>query len=221
MTFILLVIVAVGVVVVSRIMRRQAQRLVAEREQLMGRIGELEEELAQQERRDPLTGLDNRRAFDEAIHLSMARMRRYGEKFYVVALDVDHFKKVNDAYGHAVGDEVLCAVSSTLRSTIREVDRAFRIGGEEFVVLLTDVDARGALVATDRIRRRIANRVVSTDGHDLQVTASFGLAQALTTSTPAELLRAADTALYAAKANGRNRIEAAPPFPLPTMNATA
>jgi diguanylate cyclase (GGDEF)-like protein len=246
--FISLLMIAAGVTVISRIMVRNVQRLLegarkfaaGDREhrieigvppelrevaeefnRMIDKIDEAEEALEQLARRDPLTGLDNRRAFDEAIQHAMARMRRYGEQFYVVALDVDHFKKVNDTHGHAAGDEVLCAVSSTLRSTIREVDRVFRIGGEEFVVLLTDVDARGALIATDRLRSRIAARVVSTGGNALQVTASFGLAQALMTSTPAELLRAADTALYAAKANGRNRIEAAPPFPLPTTNATA
>lgn len=243
--FVSLLMAVLGVAVISRIMLRNVHRLVdgarrfaegdrshrieigvppelrevaAEFNRMIGKIDEVEETLAAQARRDPLTGLDNRRAFDEAIDGALARMRRLGEQFFVAAIDVDHFKKVNDTYGHGAGDDVLRSIGETVRSTIREVDRAFRIGGEEFVVLLTDVDAKGAFIAAERLRARIAATGVPTAGTELRVTASFGLAQAQPTSNVADLLRTADTALYAAKAGGRNRIEVAHSLPHSAVN---
>jgi diguanylate cyclase (GGDEF)-like protein len=233
-----LLMVVLGVTVISRIMLRNVHRLVegarrfaegdrshrieigvppelrevaTEFNRMIGKIDEAEELLAAQARHDPLTGLENRRAFDEAIDASLARMRRVGEQFFVAAIDVDHFKKVNDTYGHGAGDDVLRSIGETLRSTIREVDRAFRIGGEEFVVLLTDCDAKGAFTAAERLRAKIAATGIPTAGTELRVSASFGLAEATPTGSVAELLRTADTALYAAKAGGRNRIEVAQP----------
>jgi diguanylate cyclase (GGDEF)-like protein len=176
---------------------------------MIGKINEAEGALAAQARRDPLTGLENRRAFDEAIDGSLARMRRLDEQFVVVAIDVDHFKKVNDTHGHGAGDDVLRSIGATLSSSIREVDRAFRIGGEEFVVLLADVDIAGARTAAERLHTQIGTTSVATTGTQLRVTASFGMAQAAVSSTAPALLRAADSALYAAKAAGRNRIEVA------------
>jgi diguanylate cyclase (GGDEF)-like protein len=188
----------------------ELREVAEEFNRMIGKIDEAEGALAAQARRDPLTGLENRRAFDEAIDGALARMRRLGEQFVVVAIDVDHFKKVNDTYGHGAGDDVLRSIGSTLSTSIREVDRAFRIGGEEFVVLLADVDIARASTAAERLHTQIGTTSVSTTGTQLRVTASFGLAQASATSTAPALLRAADSALYAAKAAGRNRIEVAP-----------
>lgn len=236
--FVSVLMILAGVTVLSRIMLSNVHRLVegarrfargdrkhrieiglppelrevaAEFNRMIAKVDEAEAALAAEARRDPLTGLDNRRSFDDAIDTALARMRRLGETCAVVAIDVDHFKKVNDAHGHGAGDDVLRSIGATIKSLIREVDRAFRIGGEEFVVLLTDVDAVGAKIAAERLRLQIAETSVATAGTQLRVTASFGVARATTSSTATELLRAADTALYAAKASGRNRVEMSPP----------
>ncbi|MCA9603570.1 MAG: GGDEF domain-containing protein, partial [Myxococcales bacterium] len=128
-------------------------------------------------------------------------------------IDVDHFKRVNDTYGHAAGDEVLRVVAQTLAANIREVDRAFRIGGEEFVVLLVGTDLAGAKIAAERLRSAIAERPVATGAAGagtVEVTASLGIAVSHEKMQPADLLAEADAALYLAKAGGRNRAVHAP-----------
>jgi diguanylate cyclase (GGDEF)-like protein/PAS domain S-box-containing protein len=165
----------------------------------------VEEALAAVASLDPMTGLNNRRPFDNSVRGAFARLRRLGQPFVLLTLDIDHFKKVNDTYGHSAGDDVLRAIGRTITASIREVDEAFRIGGEEFAVILAGVDMTGARLTAERLRAAIAGTTVSTEGVKVLVTASIGLAPAESAMQPEELVRSADRALYAAKAGGRNR----------------
>jgi diguanylate cyclase (GGDEF)-like protein len=184
----------------------ELRRVADEFNNMIARIRVSEAALADEAREDALTGLPNRRAFEEALREAFARLRRMGEGVHLLMLDIDHFKSVNDTHGHAGGDEVLRSIGKTIASTTREVDKAFRIGGEEFAVLLIATDLEGARIAGERLRAAIAARPVVTARAEVPVTASIGIAPANSAMHPAELLEAADTALYAAKSSGRNRV---------------
>lgn len=164
-----------------------------------------ERELAERAITDALTGLPNRRAFDERLALLVAEGGR-GRQFALVLADVDHFKRVNDTYGHSVGDEVLAHVGCTLRQSVRRTDFVARYGGEEFCLLLTDVDEATALRLADVLRRTVAERSCS-----VAVTLSFGVCVNHPNEQlePAPLIETADQALYTAKSQGRNRVVAA------------
>ena len=151
---------------------------------------------------DPLTGLANRRALDERLRLLVAEGCR-GRRFALVLADIDHFKRVNDTYGHSTGDEVLTHVGKVLQSSVRCTDFVARYGGEEFCVLLTDVDEALAARLADNLRCAIAEQRCS-----VAVTASFGVCanRPNERTDPNALLRCADRALYAAKSHGRNRV---------------
>jgi diguanylate cyclase (GGDEF)-like protein len=161
---------------------------------------------------DPLTGLSNYRYLRESLRREVERASRFGRALSVLALDLDHFKEVNDTYGHAAGDAVLAEFARRLRAEIREVDFAFRQGGEEFVVLLPETDASGAAVLAERlgtaVRRTPVIVVSSTGGQPprrIPVTVSIGIAVfPYHGTTGAAVLEAADDALYAAKAGGRD-----------------
>lgn len=157
---------------------------------------------------DPLTGLMNRRAFDEAIERELEASHRYSRPFGVVMVDVDHFKCINDTYGHGIGDEVLKFVAQTCSKTIRASDTVFRIGGEEFVLLLKEVGQEEVWTSAERLRRALADRPWANGQHTIRVTASFGVVYApLAGKSRDALMKAADVALYKAKTNGRNRVE--------------
>jgi diguanylate cyclase (GGDEF)-like protein len=182
----------------------ELHRVAEEFNRMIVRIRDSEAALGDLARRDRLTGLLNRRAFDEAIAEALARRRRLNENVAVLMLDIDHFKQINDRHGHAAGDEVLRAVATELVSSMREIDRVFRVGGEEFVVLLHDANQGAAEAAAERVRAAIAARPVTVDGRDIPVTVSVGVAVARVAADG--LLRAADSALYRAKIDGRNRV---------------
>jgi len=155
---------------------------------------------------DQLTGLFNRHAFNEVAEHELAAARRYGRNFALVMLDVDHFKKVNDTYGHAIGDTVLQYIAEQCKAAVRDSDYCFRYGGEEFVLLLHENTGEGAMIAAERCRAAIENGVCATHGHEIRVTASFGIACFPRAGADiATLLHHADEALYAAKDAGRNR----------------
>jgi diguanylate cyclase (GGDEF)-like protein len=157
---------------------------------------------------DPLTGLGNRRRFMEVLALEVERADRYGRQLSLVLLDLDRFKKVNDTWGHAAGDEVLKDAARVLRSVCREIDLPARLGGEELVLLLPETDGDGARIVAERVRERIQQaRHDTPDGRTFEVTASMGVASfGHGASTADALLRLADEALYAAKRGGRNRV---------------
>ncbi|MEZ4417327.1 MAG: diguanylate cyclase [Gemmatimonadota bacterium] len=162
---------------------------------------------------DTLTGLSSRRHFLHQLEREARRSQRHGHTFVLMLLDLDHFKQVNDAFGHPTGDAVLIATAQAIRSVIREVDYAGRIGGEEFAVLLPETELEGGEALAERIRAEVeALRHTDTEGNPFRVTISVGI----TTwgpgrDLPADLLRAADRALYAAKHSGRNRVVCAAP----------
>jgi diguanylate cyclase (GGDEF)-like protein len=163
-------------------------------------------ELAEASRRDPLTALPNRRAFDEDLAREAARAARTGAAVAVVVLDVDRFKAVNDAHGHAAGDAVLRAVAARAAAAIRAGDLLARIGGEEFGILLPGADLARAADAAERLRAALAAAPIEAAGRALAVTASFGCAALAPGERPEALLARADARLYDAKRDGRNRV---------------
>ncbi|MGC4001232.1 MAG: GGDEF domain-containing protein [Anaeromyxobacter sp.] len=163
--------------------------------------------LAELVRRDALTGLANRRAFEEALRREVARARRAGDLLSVVAIDVDHFKNVNDEHGHAAGDQVLVEVAFRAASALRTEDLLARIGGEELAVLLPGATLPAAAEVAERIRRAVADRTVSVPDGEVAVTVSLGCATlAPGESDPSSLVARADARLYDAKRAGRNRV---------------
>lgn len=161
-------------------------------------------------RTDALTGLANRRAFEEAAHQALQRARRYRTPLALIITDIDHFKMINDTYGHHFGDVVLRDFAATLSASVRNVDLVGRWGGEEFVVLAPDTHHEEALQAAERMRLAIAGTPTRLAGHACGYTASFGVASLqMGAPTLEALLANADKALYRAKHNGRNRVESA------------
>jgi diguanylate cyclase (GGDEF)-like protein len=163
--------------------------------------------LADLAQRDPLTGLANRRAFEEALRREVARARRSGAPLAVAALDVDHFKRVNDAHGHAAGDAVLAAVAARAAAALRAGDLLARVGGEEFAALLPGAGLAAAVEVAGRVRAAIAGAPVEADGRPVEVTASLGCAALEPADEDgAALLARADARLYQAKRAGRDRV---------------
>lgn len=157
---------------------------------------------------DALTGMMNRRAFEQIATRELELNRRHKRKLGLVMLDIDHFKNINDTYGHAIGDEVLKYVTRVCNETLRASDYCFRIGGEEFVLLLHEAGREHVGAVADRCRRSLAEKPWTDGVNTIPLTASFGVScSPRDGETVDELLKAADKALYKAKSNGRNRIE--------------
>ncbi len=166
------------------------------------------EELA---RTDPLTGLVNRRVLVERVHAELERARRYEGIITVLMVDLDHFKRINDQYGHLVGDEVLREVAQLLQHAVRSVDIVARYGGEEFVIVLPETPPMGAVAFAERIRERLEQHVFATaTPTPLSLTTSIGVASfpGPRIETTDDLFARADEALYRAKADGRNKVRA-------------
>ena len=156
---------------------------------------------------DPLTGLLNRRALDAELQREWSRLQRDGSAFALLALDLDHFKRVNDRYGHLVGDEVLAQTAQRLRDTVRGSDLVARTGGEEFVVLMPGIDEAGAQAAAERLRAAVAGTPFAVSAGPLPLSVSVGVATVQQPgSAPRDALQRADRALYAAKEAGRDRV---------------
>jgi diguanylate cyclase len=153
---------------------------------------------------DPLTGLPNRREFNERLEERMSAWNRRHETFSLLILDVDHFKKLNDDFGHLGGDQVLAAMGRVLRAAIRREDAVARYGGEEFAILLPNTALEAATRVAQNVREAIARVAVQHNGKQLKVTASGGLATIQAHEQAESLIQRADAALYAAKAGGRN-----------------
>jgi diguanylate cyclase (GGDEF)-like protein len=163
----------------------------------------------QQALSDPLTGLGNRGALEQAINHQWQMAQRYDQHFCVLMLDIDHFKNINDTYGHAVGDEAIKAVAHSISATTRQTDVAYRYGGEEFVVILNKSELLGASIIAERIRENIAALEIPVDDHGnhIQLTISIGGSCSAHSKHPSELMKQADQVLYHAKKSGRNRVE--------------
>jgi diguanylate cyclase (GGDEF)-like protein len=159
---------------------------------------------------DPLTGLFNRRAFMEAADRVVAQRARKALPVSILLFDLDHFKSINDRFGHAVGDDTLRLFARTIHTTLRTTDIMGRFGGEEFLALLP-AGASEAAIAAERVRNAFQTVAVEVSGHSLRATVSIGIAAASAPVVIATLLQRADRALYRAKSNGRNRIEQAVP----------
>lgn len=169
------------------------------------------EQVQQLATRDVLTGLYNRRFMQDRLEDSVKRFERYGERFTIVLIDLDHFKRVNDQYGHKVGDQALTAFASAAGMVLRDTDTIARWGGEEFIFLLPNTSAHKAVVALERLRMTLANCSVSENVPSLRVKFSSGIAVHENVAALNHTLERADRALYQAKNEGRDRDITAPP----------
>lgn len=163
----------------------------------------LEEKLKNLSITDALTGAYNRRFFVERLNQEIGRAKRYGEPFCVVMLDLDHFKSINDNFGHAKGDEVLIGTVATIRSRIRATDVLARWGGEEFAILLPSTDLKGAVTLAETIRERLREKDY---GIGKRITSSFGISPYILGDSVDAIMSRADSMLYQAKASGRDCI---------------
>lgn len=193
-------------------MRRVTLDLRGKLEQSQTQIESLRTNLQAAEVRgmkDPLTNVGNRRCFDETLRKELAVAAESGEPVSLIMCDIDHFKKVNDEHGHAVGDEVLKMFAAVIQQTVRDGDTAARFGGEEFAIILPGTPQSGALALAERIRSRFeAKRLTIRSSNKMlgQLTASFGVAERRNTEAGSDLIERADKKLYEAKNSGRNRV---------------
>ncbi len=162
--------------------------------------------LAHQATHDPLTGMLNRRAILDRLRKELARARRHGDVLAIGMFDIDHFKQVNDMYGHQTGDDVLCGLTQILKESIREYDSVGRMGGEEFLVITPMKAGTNWISAFGRLCAKIAESNITTRSGVLSITVSIGVAYAAAETTVDEILETADTAMYQAKNEGRNRV---------------
>ncbi|MDJ0278328.1 diguanylate cyclase [Sphingomonas sp. 2R-10] len=163
---------------------------------------------------DPLTGLANRRTMMTMLAAARENAIRSGRPYVVAMIDIDHFKRINDAHGHQIGDLVLEAVAARIAASVRTVDCVARYGGEEIAILFADAEPHEAWATTDRLREEIADTPIEARGLSVSVTVSGGVAAASPDTSPAAMLHHADLALYRAKRGGRNRVELADATPV-------
>jgi diguanylate cyclase (GGDEF)-like protein len=187
--------------------RREAERARGELQAEVAARRQLEEELRRLAHTDSLTGVLSRRGFDEALSAATSAARRHGYPVSLIAIDVDHFKAVNDTYGHAAGDVVLKSAAAMLRDELRRhTDVLGRVGGEEFMVVLPHTTLEGATLLAERLRERLSRLPITVGANIISVTASFGVNE-LGPAGDHELMKiGADDALYEAKRSGRNRV---------------
>jgi len=179
-----------------------------EKARLKKEIKNAREKIAMMSIRDELTGLYNRRYFNEVVDKEVSRAARYETDLVLCMIDLDYFKKINDTYGHLAGDMTLSEIAGMLKKCVRESDLCCRYGGEEFTVIMTNTDTKGAEKVSERFREMVAHRLFKYNSSKFHCTVSVGIAafnpELKQSST--ELLEAADYALYKAKAQGRNRV---------------
>jgi diguanylate cyclase (GGDEF)-like protein len=182
-------------------------RDITERKRVEEEVQNLQAQLREQAVHDALTGLHNRRYLDETMGRELIRAARYGQPVGIVMCDIDHFKIVNDRYGHPAGDEVLRAVAGLLSTGARRSDIACRYGGEEFVLLFPDMPRDAAYARAEQLRVALAAKRITSGAAGIQITASFGVAVFPEDGNTVDaLIGAADLAMYEAKKAGRNRV---------------
>ncbi len=157
---------------------------------------------------DTLTKANNRSSFNDSLFREMNRANRNNEHLSLIFVDVDHFKHINDNYGHGCGDLALSSLVSWLKDTVRASDAVFRFGGEEFVILLGDTDIDGAMLIAERIRADVESHTLAYGMDVISLTVSLGVATLKGNDTADSLITRADAAMYQAKKHGRNRVEA-------------
>jgi diguanylate cyclase (GGDEF)-like protein len=171
------------------------------------RFGEQEiRKLQQAATTDPLTGVGNRRSFDQEIIRRVTQFRRYGTPCSLLIIDADHFKTINDTWGHDAGDQVLISMAKVIAATLRDIDPLFRIGGEEFAALLPETVGQNARTAAERVRVAVSESQIPAANRRLEVTVSIGGSELLADDSVECWFKRADTQLYVAKKGGRNRI---------------
>jgi diguanylate cyclase (GGDEF)-like protein len=156
---------------------------------------------------DALTKTYNRASFDDSLQREINLAHRKSQHLSIIFLDIDHFKTINDNYGHECGDTALVSVAGLMKETLRSTDIVFRYGGEEFVILLNDTDIDGANIISERIRQQIEKHTIAYGMDMIKLTVSLGISSLRGNDTPDSLVSRADAAMYQAKNNGRNRVE--------------
>lgn len=158
---------------------------------------------------DSLTGLYNHRCFIERLAEEVNKARRYQRALSLIMIDADHFKKINDQFGHQAGDKVLCALSKAISDTIRDMDVAGRLGGEEFAIICPETEIQGGIQLAERLREAFKNEVIKAGKQEVRFSASFGVSHLHTddnAESASSLLNRADQLLYRAKENGRDQV---------------
>ncbi|KAA3619594.1 MAG: GGDEF domain-containing protein [Calditrichaeota bacterium] len=189
----------------ERILRAQSRVLSLE-DELQKTRSELADALIERDK-DALTKLPNRRFFDKEMATALDNFSRHKFPYCVVMIDIDHFKKVNDSFGHQTGDKILENTAIIIRQLLRKIDFLARIGGEEFAAILPNTTPVGSLKVMDRIRQKMESTTFALKNDEIRVTVSFGISELTPGTSAEEWLEQADKALYQAKENGRNRIE--------------
>ncbi|NOR70306.1 MAG: diguanylate cyclase [Methylomarinum sp.] len=162
---------------------------------------------------DPLTQTNNRTAFDNSLSREIQLANRNSRPLSIIFFDIDHFKNINDTYGHECGDIALSTAANCIKEALRDSDIVFRYGGEEFVILLSDTDLNGAKVIAERIRQQIENHRLAYNMEILKLTASLGISSLRGNDNKDSFIKRADNAMYRAKDNGRNQVQ----FELPAQ----
>ncbi len=178
-------------------------------EKLAGELKDANDKLRSMAFRDGLTGLFNHRYFQDFIEAELSKGIRYERPFSLIMLDIDHFKKINDEYGHPVGDIVLKEMSAAIEQTVRKCDVVSRYGGEEFAIVLPETTLKGAVILSERIRKGVEHLKIETNGVNIKMTISIGVTiwePGLGVTDKAQIIDAADKALYKSKNTGRNKI---------------
>ncbi len=186
-----------------RAQKKVLERIVAER---TAELSEANRRLFDLATTDTLTGCANRRHLVEHANQAIALAHRSGQPLALLIADLDHFKRINDTYGHVGGDKVLCATAQIYADHVRTSDVLARIGGEEFAVLMPGTEREGSQILAERLRHALAETVVDVEGRDVRVTTSIGLAMLERNENFESLFARADAALYTAKHGGRNKV---------------
>jgi len=155
---------------------------------------------------DPLTGVGNRRWLEIEMKQRLAQFRRQNAPFSVLMLDIDYFKRINDDWGHDVGDLVLIKIAGVMRRTLRDMDVVCRVGGEEFLAILPGTGIKAAAAASERIRHAVEQAIISCQEREISVTVSIGVTTAIAMDEIDPILKRADDAMYASKRSGRNHV---------------
>jgi len=188
---------------------RKLEKLARISDRYQSMMRDLNEALKDASTRDPLTGIGNRRMLMDRLKAEAARADRMQRPLTVAIVDIDHFKAINDAHGHDAGDNVLVEIAGAIQSSVREYDVCGRWGGEEFLIIMPEIDAASGAAVVERVRSAVRTLCVAIGTSQVTLSASFGVAERLADESVSQLISRADAALFTAKRAGRDRIETA------------